>query len=107
MSCDAGLRKTGVGAPAQGQGSGPQPTPTGSNAPQQRAARAAELSRARKRKSVRFNIPPEGAHAASLCIPCPTYCCALSQHADHMSGTCSVVLTSSCEAALLAQYKRM
>ncbi|KAK9837514.1 hypothetical protein WJX81_008059 [Elliptochloris bilobata] len=69
----AGLRKTGAGAPTQGpaQGapqtaaggpgpwSGSQPGPAGGGDVSQRGARAAELSRAKKRKSVRFNIPPE------------------------------------------------
>ena len=74
-SCNAGLRKTGAGAAAQGpvqtaaqgQGLGPQPAPAGTDVPQQRGPHAAEVSR--KRKSVRFNIPPDGAHAASPRIP--------------------------------------
>lgn len=67
-----GLRKTGAGAPVQKTTQGPSqaavrapegPAQTGptAGAPQQRSARAVELSRAKKRKSVRFNIPPEGA----------------------------------------------
>lgn len=67
-----GLRKTGAGAPVQNATQGPSqaaarapegPAQTGltAGAAQQRSACAAELSRAKKRKSVRFNIPPEGA----------------------------------------------
>ncbi len=87
----AGLRKTGAAAPAKRPPAAsapaavqaPAPAPRG---PVQRASRSTELSRAGKRKSVRFAIPSEGARlpAAKLikaAVLQPVYgCCHRCEH---------------------------